>query len=211
MMKFLVLALLATFSVSAFSRNTQPRHIVSIGTDGLGWSGLKKTYKWDEDKSGVSDHTNSESSIKLNYNYVFNNRWMVGGEFSSESSSTTITPTSGTDIKTDTAETSLGLSVGYNFSYNYCCAWWIKGTLGTGTSSDKTVDSTGTDETKFGYSFYALTVGKRFSIELFGLKNFSYSPAITMTSAKMTGSTHSDGLNSASELKLDILRLDILF
>ena len=115
------------------------------------------------------------------------------------------------DLQKDTAETKMGLSVGYNFSYNYCCAWWIKGTLGTGTSSNKTVDSTGTEELKYGYSYYALTVGKRFSIELFGLKNFSYSPAITMTSAKMTGSTHSDGLNSASELKLDILRLDILF
>jgi hypothetical protein len=68
------------------AQDTQPKHIISIGTDGFGWSGLGHNYEWDKDESGVKDHEQSESSLKLNYSFVFPNRLMIGAELSSEAS-----------------------------------------------------------------------------------------------------------------------------
>ncbi len=211
MTKFLVLSLLALLSVSAFAEGDQPKHIISIGTDGLGWSGLSDIYKWDKDDSGIKDHTKSEGNLKLNYNYVFASRLMLGVDISSTSSKEEIKTVAGTKTTDETSETRIGLSLGYNFNEDLFRSWWIKGTLGSGSYKNRTKDSTGTDKTEYGYSFVTFSGGKRISLESWGLKNFSYSPSISISSAKVDGDAHDAGLDSIAEVKFDIIKLDILF
>ena len=80
MSHLLRLLVASLFSLSAFASPDQPKHIISIGSDGLGWSGLSKFFDYNKPKSGIKNSETSAGSLKLNYNYVFASRVMVGGD-----------------------------------------------------------------------------------------------------------------------------------
>lgn len=209
MKKFLALAVF-TMSFSAMS-NEQPKHMISFGTDGFGWSGLGTVYKWDKEESGVKDHTASQGKISLNYNYVFPNRVMLGGEIVSETSKSEIKPVTGTKITAEDSDTRIGISLGYNFNEDLFRSWWIKGTLGSGNFESESEDSDGKDTFDFKYGYFTFSAGKRFSFESWGIKNLSYSPSISITGLSVSGDAEDAGLDSVSVVQLDILKFDLLF
>ena len=209
-MKKVILALVVFIASSAFA-NEQPHHIISIGTDGFGWSGLAQQLKWDEEESGIKNHEVSEGSFRLNYNYVLDNRVMLGAELSSDSRKSEIKAVNGDKTTDDTTKTEVGVSVGYNFNQDLNRSWWVKGTLGSGKYNNETDSPIVETKLEYSYSFVSLSAGKRISLESWGLKNFSYNPSIALKSAQISGDAKDDGLDSATEAKFDILKFDILF
>lgn len=209
MKKFLALSVLV-MSFSAMS-NEQPKHMISFGTDGFGWSGQGTVYKWDKDESGIKDHTVSGGKISLNYNYIFPTRVMLGGEIISETSKSEIKPVSGIKTTAEDSDTRIGISLGYNFNEDLYNSWWIKGTFGSGKYESESKDSDGKETFDFGYGYFTFSAGKRFSFESWGIKNLSYSPSISLTGLSVSGDAEDAGLESASVVQLDILKFDLLF
>ncbi len=213
MKKLLVAALVTSFSFVALAQ-TQPKHMISVGTDGLGWSGLGTKFDWDKDKTGVKDQETSNGSLALNYNYIFSNRVMIGAEIFYEMDKTETKYTTG-DKKTDEMTSStLALSVGYNFNEDLFNSWWLKGSIGGGTLETETKDTTKTpqkSDSEIGVGFITIEGGKRFSMDSWGLKNFSYSPSIAITSASYDEDADDVGLDSSVTVQLNILKFDILF
>jgi hypothetical protein len=189
----------------------QPHHIISIGTDGFGWSGLGRAFDWDEGKSGVKDHTDSVAKLNVNYSYVFESRLMIGLEVDFKSTNSELKPTTGVKTKSETTDTEFGLSLGYNFNEDVYNSWWIKGVIASGRHDEETKDSSGTDKFKYDYSAFYLRFGKRFNLASWGLKNVSYNPSISVGSAKVSGDAEDAGLDRATLVQLDLIKIDILF
>lgn len=213
MKKLLAVALLSSLSFTALAEN-QPKHIISIGTDGLGWSALGTKYDWNKGKSGVKDQDSSNGSLALNYHYVFPSRVMLGAELFYEMDKT---ETKFTDDHKETEENSVSsfaISLGYNFNEDLNNSWWIKASLGAGTIESENKDTSATPQkTKREYdvSFFTIEGGKRFSFDSWGLKNFSYSPSIAITSASYGEDADDVGLDKSTHVQLNILKFDILF
>lgn len=190
----------------------QPRHIISISTDGFGWSGLAQVFNWDKDDSNIDSHETTDGEIKLNYNYVLATRFMIGAELISETSTSEIKNTLNQKIKSESKETEFGISLGYNFHDDLLNSWWTKISIGSGSSYTYTKDSTGSTDEDIKYGYFGLALGKRFNLKSWGTKNISYNPTISIKSASFTGSDAKDvGLESAGEFKIDLIKIDILF
>lgn len=211
MKKLLVAVLASSFSLVALAEGNQPRHIFSIGTDGFGWSGLATNFEWDKDKSGIKDHEITESKLKLNYSYVFSNRVMLGAILSVESSETEIKETNGEKTNSEEKDTEIGLSIGYNFNEDVYNSWWIQAVLASGEHEEETKDSSGKETFDYDYSTFYLNAGKRISLDSWGLKNVSYNPSISIASSKISGDAEDAGAERATQVKLEIIKIDILF
>lgn len=211
MKKLLVATLASSFSLVAMAEGNQPKHIISVGTDGFGWSGLAQTFDWDKDVSGVKKHETSEGKLKLNYSFVLSNRVMIGAVLDVETSETELKETSGEKTKSEDSDTELGLSIGYNFNEDVYNSWWIQGVIASGKHKEVTKDSTGKEEFDYGYSAFYLNAGKRINLDSWGLKNISYNPSISFGTAKISGDAEDAGLEKGAAVKLDIIKFDIHF
>lgn len=211
MKKLLVAVLVSSFSLVALAEGTQPKHIISIGTDGFGWSGLSMNFDWDKDKSGIKNHETSEGNLKLNYSYVFSNRVMLGAILTVNSEKSEIKETNGDKTTDESSDTELGLAIGYNFNEDVNNSWWVQAVLSSGKHEEETKDSSGKSTFDYGYSAFYLNAGKRISLDSWGLKNVSYNPSISISSAKLSGDAEDAGAETAAGARLEIIKIDILF
>ena len=207
MSHFLLLIIASLFSVSAFASTDQPKHIISIGTDGLGWSGLTTFFDYNKSKSGIKNSETSGGSLKLNYNYVFASRMMVGGDLYFDNEKNVTKSASGTKTTNETTLSTIAMSVGYNFNEDLFKSWWIKTLIGVGSVQEE-IPGNKTDN---GISFITIEGGKRFSFETWGLQNLSYAPSVAVTSAAYSKDAEDNGLNSSTTVQINILKFDILF
>jgi opacity protein-like surface antigen len=209
--KKLILGASLLVMASSVLAQDQPKHIISIGTDGFGWSGLGQVFEWDKDESGIKEHKYSEGSLKLNYSYVFESRFMLGFELSNETSKNEQEDTAGDKTTDETTTSEIGVSIGYNFNQDIYRSWWIKGALGSGKYKNETKEAGVKTDFEYGYTSFTISGGKRVSLESWGLKNLSYNPSIAITSAKISGDAEDAGLETARQVKLEIIKFDVLF
>ena len=207
-MSHLFLLIVASLSsLSAFASTDQPKHIISFGSDGLGWSGLTTFFDYNKPKSGIKNSETSGGSLKLNYNYVFASRLMVGGDLYFDNEKNVTKSASGAKTINETTLSTIAVSVGYNFNDDLFKSWWIKTLLGVGSVQTEISNS----KTDNGISFITIEGGKRFSFATLGLQNFSYAPSIALTSAAYSKDAEDNGLNSSTTVQINILKFDILF
>ena len=207
MSHLLILIAASLFSFSAFASTDQPKHIISFGSDGLGWSGLTTFFDYNKPKSGIKNSETSGGSLKLNYNYVFASRVMVGGDLYFDNEKNVTKSASGTKTTNETTLSTIAMSVGYNFNEDLFKSWWIKTLIGVGSVQEE-IPGNKTDN---GISFITIEGGKRFSFATLGLQNFSYAPSIAVTSAAYSKDAEDNGLNSSTTVQINILKFDILF
>jgi len=210
-MKKLICSALLLCSFSVFAQEEQPKHIISIGTNGFGWSGVATIFDWDKDESGIKDHDVTKGNLSLNYSYVFPNRFMIGAFIETESSDSEMKGVNGNKVENRENATEIGIGVGYNFNEDVFNSWWIQAIVAAGSSKEETKDSSGKDKFEYDYSAFYLKLGKRINLESWGLKNISYNPTITFASAKVSGDAEDAGLERMSQVSLEIIRFDILF
>lgn len=210
-MKKLLVAFTFLFSFSLFAQTEQPRHLISIGTDGFGWSGIGNIFDWDKDESGIKKHESSSSELILNYSFIFPNRVMLGAFIFSETSESTIKLTDGSKVKSEDSSTEFGVGVGYNFNEDLFNSWWVQAIVSSGKWHEKSKDLSGTDESDDRFTSFYLKLGKRINLDSWGLKNISYNPSITFATAKFSGDMNDMGLEKASQFQLEIIKFDILF
>jgi hypothetical protein len=215
MKKILVFVLAISVPFFAAADETAPKHIISIGTNGLGWSAVGNVFEWDKNKSsGIKDQNTGNGTIALNYNYVFKNQMMVGANIYYESDKSETKLASGDKINKDSMTSTFSVSVGYNFNEDIVNSWWLKGSIGSGGTKIKRTDTTATPEktkSDIGLNFVALEGGKRISLDSWGLKNFSYSPSIAVASTTFDEDAGDVGLESSVGVTLNVLKFDIAF
>lgn len=193
-------------------KNDQPHHLISIGTDGFGWSGTGMVFELDDDKTTRDELRTSEGAFKLNYNYIFKSRFMLGGEVAIDYSKSEVEFDSGGEITEEERLSTIALSLGYNFNEDIYNSFWIKGFLGGGSLQTETDDSTAANDdsdTDSTIGFVTLELGKRFTLGKF--KHFTYSPSIAITGASYGEDAEDAGLESSSSATLNILKFDVLF
>lgn len=213
MKKFFAIALVSFIPVIA-SAQEAPKHLISIGTDGLGWSGMGTKFDRDKDKSGIKDQESSRGELNLNYHYIFSSRFMLGAELRYSYENSENKNSDGSKETEELKSSTLALSVGYNFNEDLFNSWWVKAALGGGSLEVESKDTTATPqktESEIGVGFFTIEAGKRFSFESWGLKNFSYSPSIAFTSASYDEDADDSGLDSSTSFQINILKFDILF
>lgn len=214
MKKFFAFITMVSISSFAFAQGQRPQHLVSVGTNGLGWSGVATVFEWDEDKSGINENESSNSNINLNYAYIFQNNFMIGAGLSVESEKSEIKDSAGDTFSEEEATTAVSLGVGYNFNDDLNNSWWITGSFTTGSVRTESRDPTATpvnSDSKSSFSGFEIAVGKRISLSSWGLGNISYSPSIEFGSIAFSDDAEDAGLESASAVALNILKFDILF
>lgn len=210
----MLLATLVTVSLNAFAEGDQPKHLIAVTTDGLGWSGFGNKFDWDKDKSGVRDSDYSNGKLALNYGYIFESKVMVGAELNYEYEKSETEYDTGDKESEETTTSSLALFIGYNFNEDLFNSWWVKASLGAGSIETESKDTTATPQetdSDIGVSFITIEAGKRFSFEGLGLKNLTFSPSIAFTSASYDEDADDAGLNESTAATLNIIKFDILF
>ena len=215
MLKLIPFALLTLFMSLARAQSTQPHHLVSIDTDGFGWSGLNNLFDWDKSKSGnVSDQESDIGKLHLNYSYILENRLMVGFALAYEKETIETKFGNGTKKTDDTLTSTFAVSVGHNFNEDIFNSWWMKAFLGAGQVKSETEDTSATPsktKTDLGVSFVTLEFGKRFNLATWGLKNISYSPSLAVTSVTYSKDAKDIGLGRSGSAQLNLIKFDILF
>lgn len=221
-MKPLVISALALVSLSAYAqedtseekKEEQPKNLISITTDGFGWAGSGTSYKFDKDKSTRDEQTTSEGKLALNYAYIFQSRFMLGGEIFYEGSRTKVDFQNGDDLETNSTTSSLAVILGYNFNENIYNSWWIMGKLGGAVAKTEVKDSTATPrntDTEVTSGFAALEFGKRFQFSSEKMKAFTFSPSIELRSDQFGKDADDAGVESALTATINILKFDLLF
>ncbi|HXH73519.1 MAG TPA: hypothetical protein VNJ08_01040 [Bacteriovoracaceae bacterium] len=210
MKKLLVLSMFVFVASASAADNT--RHIISMGSDGFGWSGVGEQFKWDKSKNTSDNVEESEGSLELNYLYLMRNRMMVGGEISYATEKIVVKDVNDDIIKSEEDKASIGLSVGYNFADNLMESWWIKGTLARVTQENK-LKRTAMSPVRNDVSGNALkfALGKRFNLANFNLLNIAYAPSIELSSVKYGSSADDMGLDSSTEVTINFIKFDLLF
>ncbi len=215
MINLTFIALLALLMVPVYAQSTQPHHLVSVDTDGLGWSGLNNLFDWDKSKSGnVSDQKSDIGKLKLNYSYILENRLMLGVALAYDKETIETKFANGTKKTDDTLTSTFAVSIGHNFNQDIFNSWWIKAFLGAGQIKNETEDTSATPSkttTDMGVSFVSLEFGKRFNFDSWGLKNISYSPSLAVTSSTFSKDAKDIGLRRAGSAQLNLIKFDILF
>lgn len=139
---------------------------------------------------------------------------MIGAELFYEKSKEETKYTDGHKETDETTTSSLAFSLGYNFNEDLYNSWWIKASLGGGSMEFESKDTSSSpqkSEADIGVGFFIFEVGKRFSFDSWGLKNFSYAPSIAVMSASYDDDADDAGLESSTSVRFDILKFDILF
>lgn len=203
---------LAVLSVTSAFAAEQPKHIVSLGIDTLGWSSTATIFDIDKDKNQLKDQDSTENKLLLNYSYVFPTRFMLGGELGLSRETSESKYQSGNKTEAESNETFLGVSLGYNFNENLFESWFIEGTLGVGSMESETKETgSAREKSDSSYSYFKVEFGKRLSFGSWGIANFAYTPSIELSAYSFGGDAKDVGLERASQARLNLLKFDVLF
>jgi hypothetical protein len=193
-----------------------PKHMISFGRDGLGWSGIREDIKTQEDSSFHSvDYILSD--IGLNYAYRLTSRLQLGVfyqgvhseyEFDSKNSGT-----QSVQIESNTT----GLFFHLNFSDDLNDSWYSG--LGFSITSYEEENSKALEEAESKSPFelddisntYELILGKRFSLRGFNVANLAFSPQLKIFRRSHGKDFDDQRIRNGTGLTVQPLRFDLLF
>lgn len=215
MSRIIVLMFVALMSLNAFAQEgTQPRHLISVGTGGIGWSGIATVFDWDKDKSNIKDQETTNSKMQLNYSYIFASRWMIGAVLGHNADTSQTKLATGEKVKSETVTSSIEIVGGYNFNEDLFNSWWVQLALGSGFTETEEKDPTATPvktDTKTTVGYVRMAGGKRIALDGLGIKNVTFSPSLELVSSNYGKDADDEGKNSSVSLQINILKFDVLF
>ena len=197
---------------STIGTTEQSKHQITFGNDSFGWDGSSTTT--DTDKSlGIKDFTFGEGNFNVNYAYQIFPQVQIGVEIVSRVEEQEIKYEAGGKYTNDDSATTFGAFVTYNASEDLKNSFFITAGIGKSTVKTETKDTSENTESSSEYDISILSgaIGKRFSMQNLGIQNLVYSPKITVASGKISGDLEESGVNSAMQVKIDIMRFDLLF
>jgi opacity protein-like surface antigen len=187
-MKFILAAVVAVMSVSAFAQ----KHMVQFGTDAQTLSSLSFR---SEKHSGQKSEEDKNFNFTGNYAYALTSNLQVGANFNYS-------------IEKENNEDSenYGLLVGatWNFDTDFRKAYYV----GVHAGMDWGRKSGGDENSSSEELISRATAGKRFPLSFIGLENVTYSPEVSFTSVNSTKKTDTEW---SQDLSFKILQFSVFF
>ncbi len=213
-MKILFISVCLLISFFALAED-YPKHQLMFGNGlGTGWSGSATTAEVDSDLN-IKDYDLINGEFNLNYAYTITPRFQLGINIASETETNEVKARSGGKVKTESSDSTLIIFGILNFSDRLNDSFYIGAGLGKGwtemESKDTTDGSTASSETEYDGDLFYLAFGKRFNLKSLGIENLTYSPSIMYQHAKIGGDAEDAGLESLTQVTIDIIKFDLLF
>lgn len=207
-MKLLMVLTGLLLSISSYA--DQPKHQLTFGSNyDTKWYG--KSFTADVG-SPLDSWEGLDGNLSLAYAYRLTDKFQLGGAFSSRNREEEYEFRNGTKVETDDSSFSIFAIATYNFSFVLKQAWYLAVAVGREVYETKLTDSFGSsDDADYNLNVFSLIIGKRFSLEKWGLQNLSYSPMITFSGASVDGDLQDEGADTVSTTTLDLIKFDLLF
>lgn len=193
----------------------ESKHMVTFGNNvNAGWSGSAGSADTDK-KMGIDEFTVGKGEFNVNYAYRLGSNFQLGGIIANEVETSEVKADAGGKIKSEDSSFSIYLVGTYNFSENFAESFYLSAGLGKEFNKSETKDTTGgtidKTETDYDVTGYLIQFGKRFNLENLGIKNLTYSPGIMFHHWTVGGDLEDSGVNSLTQVTLDVVKFDLLF
>jgi hypothetical protein len=187
---------------SAFAQDTGGSRSVATAAEGMRHmfefnldSVESAAISFDKIKTKGQDTDNGTNlDLSLNYAYGVTSQIQAAARFDYFSG-----------VNTSEDEENFGLAVGaiYNFSEDFLSALYVSAYLGVGFAQ-QFGDNASRDDLRSGtFSF-----GRRFPLDMFGVKHVVYSPEVSM---KFVNSTTDESLDYSNSLQFKVLQFSVFF
>ena len=215
-MKLIVL-ILAGFTFNALAADRDLKHQVSFGNDfATRFHGSEDLATQKTSNSLVSDFGLSDRQISLNYAYRMGSHFQVGILFSTDQDQSRAAYRSGGKFRTTISQSAIYGTLTFNFSQQFQDSLFLTAGIGEEDYSSETleyINGSLVDNYKFSYeqTAYFVQFGKRFNLEFWNIKNFTWSPVATYNAGRVAGSLKNSGVKELKGFSFDVLKFDLLF
>lgn len=181
-MKKVGLLLLLTFlSFTAFPR--EPRHMITFGSRGLGWTGTAERMET-RSSSRFRNVDYLLSNLALNYAYRLYPRFQIGAFYEGIHSEYKFRRKDGNASSQEVEISTIGLFLLYNFSNDIHNAYYIGSSVSHSSLTEEISHDFSDTEGKAPVELddtnqtYELLFGKRIPVIIMGFENLSFSPQV---------------------------------
>lgn len=212
MMKFFALVLVL-FSSSVFADDY--RHQVSMGRNGLGWSGSYESMDTNS-RSSFGSVTRIFTDLGINYAYRFN-RFQVGAFYQKTSDEHDFKGRGSGSAPVLVETETYGIFTLYNFSDDISSAWFAGLSIGLHKYTEEISKDFSDAENKAAFELddsgatYEVLVGKRFSLEKWEIKHITFAPMASIFGKSHGKDFDDQEVESGIGLSLQPIRFDVLF
>ena len=213
-MKSLMFLFIALSSSLVYA--TEPRHMISLGANGLGWS---SAYERMDTKSSSPFKSVDYflSNIALNYAYRLNDRFQIGAFYEGIHSEYKWKNRDGRTSPTEVEYNNYGIFVLYNFSDEIRDTYFAGYSFGIMNMEEENSHDFNDAEGKAPFelddisSVHEAIFGKRFTLKQFKLENLSYAPTLRVY-YKTHGKDFTDnGIQNGWGASIQPIRFDLFF
>lgn len=200
-------------STNAFA--DQYRHIVSIDSNGLGWSGTFEKMET-KSESAFSDVEHLVNNIALNYAYRLTDRFILGGYFRSSNSEYKFN-TSSSSATVEAETQTIGLFALYNFSDTISSAWYTGASVGHFQIEQEVSHNVALEEGKNPFELddtgmiFEIVAGKRFRLLKWNIDHLTYSPQIGFFHRTHSKDFDDQNVKNGYGVSFQPLKFDLLF
>jgi hypothetical protein len=207
----IILALLASTSFASESR-----HMISVGPQGLGWSGAAEKI----DGSSSSEFKHSDyflHQLALNYAYRLFPRIQLGGFYKSSTSEYRFKRRDGKTTPVEIEENTFGFFALYNFNEELNKAWYLGYALSMTNHEEENDHEFTASENKAPFELddlsqtHEVILGKRFEMRWLETKKIVYSPQGSAFIRKHSKDFKDQKTKNGRGVSLMPIRFDILF
>lgn len=194
----------------------EPKHMVSFGRNGLGWSGAIENMETRSNSifRGVDYLLND---LALNYAYRINSRIQLGGFYEGSHTEYKFKRKGGGSSTSSIEENRAGLFALYNFDDDINDSWYAGYSYSVTSYEEENSADFQTSEGKGPFELDNLTqsheliLGKRFSLRGFKVDNLSYSPQVRALYRSHGKDFDDQDVGRGAGFSFQPVRFDLLF
>lgn len=213
-MKVLLILLIAFFSFKSFG--DEPRHMVSFGSNGLGWSGAKEEIETTH-RSAFKSVDHFLDQLAINYAVRLFSHLQLGAFYQNSVSEYEFQKRGNGQSQSKLKNTEFGFFVLYNFSKKLSQSFYLGAALSFFNVEEENSHDFTEAEGKAPFELddegrtYEILFGKRFSLEGIGIKNITYAPQVSAYLRRHGKDFADQKARNGRGIALQILKFDLLF
>lgn len=212
---FKALCLGALILISTANASEAPRHMVSFGTNGLGWSGASEEIDTNK-RSPFKSVDYFLNNLSLNYAIRLFSHLQLGAFYQNYEDEYEFHHSNGKS-KSALQHSKYGTFLLYNFSKNLTESFYLGAAFSFFNTEEENSHDFTEAEGKAPFELddegqtYEFIIGKRFSLESFGIKHITYSPMVSFYHRQHGKDFDDQGARKGKGIFLQILKFDVLF
>ena len=194
----------------------ESKHMVTFGANGMGWSGAFEQMST-EKTSTFDSISNLADNLSLNYAYRITKQQQIGFFYQTSNSEMKFKNRDGSETKSEKEADAYGVFAIHNFSEDLKNSYYVGLSFSMFNSEEEVshdytkAEGKAPIETDDNGLNYELTLGKRFSLESFNVKQLAYAPQVSVF-YRTHGKDYDDqGVKEGVGGVIQPVRFDLLF